>query len=70
MISLGFVVAKFGVWLRELAKRLAPQMPMKDEPAPAKTRFLVAFLSYPFILNQSLTGCFVEEKSYGYYSGI
>ena len=29
VISLGFVVAKFGVWLRELAARLAPQMPMR-----------------------------------------
>jgi putative membrane protein len=28
IISLGFVVAKFGVWLRELALRLAPQAPM------------------------------------------
>jgi putative membrane protein len=28
VISLGFVVAKFGVWLRELAKRLDPQMPI------------------------------------------
>jgi len=28
VISLGFVVAKFGVWLRELAKRLAPQAPL------------------------------------------
>lgn len=26
VISLGFVVAKFGVWLRELAARLNPQM--------------------------------------------
>lgn len=26
IISLGFVVAKFGVWLRELASRLDPQM--------------------------------------------
>ena len=28
VISLGFVVAKFGVWLRELATRLAPQTPI------------------------------------------
>lgn len=28
IISLGFVVAKFGVWLRELAKRLEPQLPI------------------------------------------
>ncbi len=28
VISLGFVVAKFGVWLRELATRLAPQIPV------------------------------------------
>ena len=28
VISLGFVVSKFGVWLRELAKRLDPQMPV------------------------------------------
>jgi putative membrane protein len=28
VISLGFVVAKFGVWLRELATRLAPQIPI------------------------------------------
>jgi putative membrane protein len=28
IISLGFVVAKFGVWLRELAARLAPQTPI------------------------------------------
>jgi len=28
IISLGFVVAKFGVWLRELAARLAPQIPI------------------------------------------
>jgi putative membrane protein len=28
VISLGFVVAKFGVWLRELATRLAPQTPL------------------------------------------
>lgn len=26
IISLGFVVAKFGIWLRELATRLDPQM--------------------------------------------
>ncbi len=26
VISLGFVVAKFGVWLRELAARIAPQV--------------------------------------------
>ncbi len=30
IISLGFVVAKFGVWLRELAKRLDPQMPIQS----------------------------------------
>lgn len=28
IISLGFVVAKFGVWLRELAERLNPGMPI------------------------------------------
>jgi len=28
VISLGFVVAKFGVWLHELATRLAPQTPI------------------------------------------
>jgi putative membrane protein len=28
VISLGFVIAKFGVWLRELATRLAPQIPI------------------------------------------
>ena len=28
VISLGFVVAKFGVWMRELAARLAPQNPI------------------------------------------
>ena len=28
VITLGFVVAKFGVWLRELAMRLAPQTPL------------------------------------------
>ena len=28
IISLGFVVAKFAVWLRELAVRLAPQTPL------------------------------------------
>lgn len=28
IISLGFVVAKFGVWLRELASRLDPQLPV------------------------------------------
>ena len=28
VITLGFVVAKFGVWLSELAKRLDPQMPI------------------------------------------
>jgi len=28
IISLGFVIAKFGVWLRELATRLAPQAPI------------------------------------------
>jgi putative membrane protein len=28
VISLGFVIAKFGVWLRELAMRLAPQIPI------------------------------------------
>lgn len=28
VISLGFVVAKFGVWLRELSTRLAPQIPV------------------------------------------
>ncbi|HXI84885.1 MAG TPA: DUF202 domain-containing protein [Verrucomicrobiae bacterium] len=30
VISLGFVVAKFGVWLRELATRLAPQLPIRS----------------------------------------
>jgi putative membrane protein len=30
VISLGFVVAKFGVWLRELAKQLAPQAPVRS----------------------------------------
>lgn len=29
LISLGFVVAKFGVWLRELAVRLDPQVPAR-----------------------------------------
>lgn len=29
VITLGFVVAKFGVWLRELATRLAPQIPIR-----------------------------------------
>jgi putative membrane protein len=29
VISLGFVIAKFGVWLRELAARLAPQIPIR-----------------------------------------
>jgi putative membrane protein len=29
IITLGFVIAKFGVWLRELATRLAPQMPIR-----------------------------------------
>jgi putative membrane protein len=28
VLSLGFVIAKFGVWLRELATRLAPQLPI------------------------------------------
>lgn len=28
IISLGFVVAKFGVWLRELSARLAPGVPV------------------------------------------
>jgi putative membrane protein len=28
IISLGFVVAKFGLWLRELASRLSPQTPI------------------------------------------
>ena len=28
IMSLGFVVARFGLWLRELAARLAPQAPM------------------------------------------
>jgi putative membrane protein len=28
VISLGFVVAKFGVWLRELASQLAPRAPI------------------------------------------
>jgi putative membrane protein len=28
VISLGFVIAKFGVWLCELATRLAPQIPV------------------------------------------
>jgi putative membrane protein len=28
VISLGFVVSKFGVWLRELATRLDPKMPV------------------------------------------
>jgi putative membrane protein len=30
IISLGFVIAKFGVWLRELATRLAPQIPIRS----------------------------------------
>ena len=30
VISLGFVVAKFGVWLRELASRIAPQTPIRS----------------------------------------
>jgi putative membrane protein len=29
VISLGFVVAKFDVWMRELALRLAPQIPLR-----------------------------------------
>lgn len=29
VISLGFVIAKFGVWLRELAAHLDPQMPQQ-----------------------------------------
>jgi putative membrane protein len=29
-MSLGFVVAKFGVWLRELATQLAPQTPIRS----------------------------------------
>ena len=30
VISLGFVIAKFGVWLRELAARLDPQIPIRS----------------------------------------
>jgi putative membrane protein len=30
VISLGFVVAKFGVWMRELATRLDPQQPVRS----------------------------------------
>jgi putative membrane protein len=30
IISLGFVIAKFGVWLRELATGLAPQIPIRS----------------------------------------
>jgi putative membrane protein len=30
VMSLGFVVAKFGVWLRELATQLAPQTPIRS----------------------------------------
>lgn len=30
IISLGFVVAKFGLWLHELAVRVAPQIPVKS----------------------------------------
>lgn len=30
IISLGFVIAKFGVWLREIATRLAPQIPVPN----------------------------------------
>ena len=30
VISLGFVVAKFGVWLREIAARLTPGVPIRS----------------------------------------
>ena len=30
VITLGFVIAKFGVWLREIATRLAPQTPIRS----------------------------------------
>ena len=30
IITLGFVIAKFGVWLREIATRLAPQTPIRS----------------------------------------
>lgn len=30
VISLGFVVAKFGIWLRQMAARLDPQMPVQS----------------------------------------
>ena len=30
VITLGFVIAKFGVWLREIALRLAPQTPIQS----------------------------------------
>ena len=33
VISLGFVVAKFSVWLRELAARIDPQLPIRSTGA-------------------------------------
>ena len=33
IVSLGFVIAKFGVWLRELAERLSPGMSMQKSSA-------------------------------------
>jgi hypothetical protein len=30
VITLGFVIAKFGMWLREIATRLAPQTPTRS----------------------------------------
>jgi putative membrane protein len=33
IISLGFVVARFSVWLRELALRLTPQLPAREAGA-------------------------------------
>jgi len=30
VITLGFVIAKFGVWLREIATRLTPQTPIRS----------------------------------------
>ena len=35
IMSLGFVVARFGLWLRELATRLAPQAPMHGSGSSA-----------------------------------
>jgi putative membrane protein len=48
VISLGFVVAKFSVWLRELAARINPQVPIRS--TGASLRLGVAMMAFGSVL--------------------